>query len=261
MSHRAQQARRGEAHNRCWSEVSMADGSYFRSIGSSVLIALACWSAAAQQPSGAQVIAQIDTAAWNRYEQVIGFTDIEHYAVFRGQDETHPVAEMTVKTTYRKGVGKSYEVLNESGSAFIARIGLHPLLDREREINQPGNVEQSWFTSSNYEMQLKPGSVEQVNGRECNVVAVSSRRKAPNLIDGTLWVDAATGIVVRIDGMTSKSPSVFAGNTRLMREYMNLDGFSMSSHARSESESSLIGRTVVTIDYGEYHLQVGPLSK
>ncbi len=222
---------------------------------------MACWPAAAQEPSSAQVIAQIDSAARNRYEQVLGFTDVEHYAVFRGTDETHPAAQMTVKTTYRKGGGKSYEVLNESGSAFMARIVLHPLLDNEREINLPGNVEQSWFTVANYEMQLKPGGVQQINGRACYMLAVNARRKAPNMIDGTLWVDAKSGLVVRIDGMATKSPAPFAGAARMIRDYMDLNDFSMSTHARAESVSALFGRTVVTIDYGEYHLEVGTTFK
>ena len=88
---------------------------------------------------------------------VLGFTDIEHYSVYRGRDETHPVAEMTVKDTYRKGVGKTYTILSQSGSGIVMRFGLKPLLDNEESINKPGNVEKSWFTSANYEMKLKPG--------------------------------------------------------------------------------------------------------
>ena len=53
---------------------------------------------------------------------------------------------MTVKDTYKKGVGKTYTVLSQSGSSILLRFGLKPLLENEQTINMPGNVEKSWFT-------------------------------------------------------------------------------------------------------------------
>jgi len=204
------------------------------------------------------VIRLIDAAVQRRFEHVLGFTDIEHYAVFRGRDETHPAAEMTVKTTYKKGVGKSYEVQSQSGSAIVQRFGLRPLLDNEKIVNLPGNVERSWFNSANYQMKLRPGGVVQLDGRDCYVLDVTAKRKAPNMINGELWVDARDGSIVKLDGIASKSPSPLAGPTHLMRQYMELDGYPMGTHARAESNSALIGRTVVVIDYGEYHLELAP---
>jgi hypothetical protein len=209
-------------------------------------------------PSAASVIAGIDAAVRARVANVIGFTDVERYDVYRGQDETNPAAEMTVKVTYRQGVGKSYTILSQKGSAVIRRFGLNPLLENEKEINQPGKVESSWFTSANYEMKLKSSAVEQVKGRACHAVAIKPKRKAPNMIDGTLWADAKDSSIVRVAGVASQRPSIFAGTTHMMRDYVNIDGYPMAAHARAESDSRLFGRTVVTIDYGNYHLQLRP---
>jgi hypothetical protein len=212
----------------------------------------------AAQPDGDAVIARIDAIARSRYEHVLGFTDIEVYAVYRGKDETHPAATMTVKTTYKKGEGKSYEILSQSGSELIMKFGLRPLLDNEKAINVPGNVEKSWFTSANYEMKFKPGVAQRIDGRDCIAIAMTPRRKAPNMIDGTLWIDTTDDSIVRVEGIASKSPSVFAGTTHMMRQYSNIDSYAMSKHARAESNSALFGRTVVTIDYSDYHLQIAP---
>jgi hypothetical protein len=212
----------------------------------------------AAPPDGDTVIARIDAIAKARYEHVLGFSDIEVYAVYRGSDETHPAATMTVKTTYKKAEGKSYAILSQSGSELIMRFGLRPLLDNEKSINVPGNVEKSWFTSANYEMKLKPGVSQRIDGRDCIAIVMKPRRKAPNMIDGTLWVDPKDDAIVEIEGIASKSPSVFAGTTHMMRQYSNIDGYAMSKHARAESNSALFGRTVVMIDYSEYHLQVEP---
>lgn len=222
------------------------------------LVLLATASLPSQQSDEASIIRRIDAAAQARYDNVLGFSLIESYAVYRGKDETHPVAERNVKTTYKKGFGKSYVILSQSGSEFIQRIGLNPLLDNEKTINIPGNVEKSWFTSANFTMKLKPGVTQKIDGRDCIAVAVVPKVKAPNMIDGTVWVDERDNSIVEIDGIASKSPSVFAGATHMMRLYRNIDGYAMATHARAESSSALFGRTVVTIDYTDYQLQLAP---
>ena len=210
---------------------------------------------AAGQPSdSARVIHLVDAAVQARVENVLAFTDVEHYAVYRGKDQAHPVAEMTVRDSYKKGAGKTYTILSQSGSSIVQKFGLQPLLESETRINQPANVASSWFTSANYDMQLKSVGIQHLNGRACYALAIAPRRQAPNLIDGTIWVDASDGTLVKIDGVASKSPSVFAGTTHMMREYRNIEGFAMATHARAESSSFLFGRTVVLIDYSDYHL-------
>jgi len=213
--------------------------------------------AVAQQLDQAAVIRGVDAAVLSRVNRVAGYTVTEHYAVYRGADETHSVAEMTVKTTYRRETGKSYEVVSQGGSAMIRRLGLDPILDSEKEINRPENVEHSWISSENYEMTLKPGTQIQ-DGRECLVLAINPKRKAPNLIVGTLWVDAKDYTIVRLEGVASKAPSVFAGTTHMMRQYDQVEGFAMATHARAESSTFLYGKTVVTIDYTGYDIQVRP---
>ena len=79
-------------------------------------------STAAQQPDQAAIIRQIDAAVAARVDNILEFTDVEHYSVYRGGDETHPVAEMTVRDTYKKGVGKEYTVLSESGSGIDSAL-------------------------------------------------------------------------------------------------------------------------------------------
>lgn len=218
------------------------------------LVLLGAIASLAQQPEASTVIRGIDAANQARYERVLGFTDIEHYSVFRGQDEAHPTAEMTVKVRYQKGVGKSYTVLSESGPEIVRKLAFGKLLEDEQEINNPNKVEASWFTSANYEMKLMPGGPQRKNGRDCFVMTIRPRRMAANLIEGTLWVDARDFTIVQVQGMASKSPSIWAGPTRMMRQYAPVDGFAMAMHARAESDSFLFGRTVVTIDYRDYQI-------
>jgi hypothetical protein len=227
-----------------------------RSVASGCILLLFRAPGITQEHDPATVIPLVDAAVAARFENILDFTDVEHYAVYRGSDEAHPVAEMTVKDTYKKGVGKSYAVLSQSGSSILLHFGFKPLLENEQTINQPGNIEKSWFNSANYAMTLKDGNAKKLNGRSCFAVDVKPRQVAPNLIIGTIWVDAHDGTLVQIDGVASKNPSAFSGATHLMRKYTNIDGYSMAIHARAESDSALFGRTVVTIDYSDYNLEI-----
>jgi hypothetical protein len=209
----------------------------------------------AQQVDGAAILKKVDAAVKARVDGIEGYTVTEHYAVFRDKDETHAVAEMTVKTTYKRETGKSYQILSESGSTLMRSLVLQTILDNEKHVNEPGVREGSWITTANYEMQVKPGGVVKVDGRDCVAIALTPRRKEPYLLVGTLWVDAQNGEIVRIEGKGSKSSSVFTGETQMMRQYVDIDGFGEAIHARGVSDSFLFGPTVVTIDYKDYQIQ------
>ena len=227
-----------------------------RTVTSVCILVLFCAPGLTQEPDPAAVIRNVDAAVAARFENILGFTDVEHYAVYRGDDQVHPAAEMTARDTYKKGVGKTYTVMSQSGSSILLHFGLKPLLENEQIINQPGNVEKSWFNSANYVMRLHSAAVQNLNGRNCFALDIKPKEEAPNLIIGTMWVDARDETLVQIDGVASKNPSAFSGITHMMRQYTNINGYSMAIHARAESDSALLGRTVVMIDYSDYKLEI-----
>lgn len=224
----------------------------------SFMACLGSLSLPAQQLDNSSVIQRIDAAVKARTDQIAGYTVTEHYAVYRNQDESHPVAEMVVKTVYRQDAGKSYTILSQTGSQIIRSLVLGALLDNEKTINLPGTREGAWITSANYQMKLKSGSAQLLDGRDCLVLSLTPRRKTPYLIDGTLWVDANDYSIVQIEGTGAKSPSVFAGPTRMARQYANISGFAEATHAKAVSNSLMFGQTIVKIDYQDYQIQLRP---
>jgi len=233
-------------------------GSLTHVIAVIVFVAFGVYASQAQQLAPATVIPKVDAAVKARVDHIASYTVTEHYAVYRGKDETNPAAEMTVRTEYRKETGKTYTILSQSGSGLILKHVLGAILDREKEINQPGIREHSWLISTNYQMALKPGGVERQDGKDCAVLTIAPWHKSPNLIEGTIWVDARDGSIVRLEGLTSESPSIFTGQSQLMRQYANVNGFAMATHARSVTNSFLLGRTVITIDYQNYQILTVP---
>lgn len=217
-------------------------------------LSLAAHRVSGQQTDAAAVIRGVDASVKARLDHIAQYTDTEHYKVFRGSDGTHPVAEMVVKTSYRPESGKNYELVSESGSGLVQRVLLKPLLENEKTINEPDKVSASWIISANYNMALNPSSPVMQDGRQCWRIAIHPRQKAPNLIDGTLWVDVKDDSIVRLEGMSSKSPSFFAGAAHVLRQYTSIGGFAEATHARAESDG-MLGKTVITIDYEGYQIQ------
>jgi hypothetical protein len=212
----------------------------------------------AQQVNPASVIQQVDAAVHARIESVLGYTVTEHYAVFRSNDEIHPAAEMAVQTTYQKDSGKSYSIISQTGSAMLRNVVLAAILDNEKRLNQPDIRQGAWITSANYTMNLKPGGAQPLGERSCFVLDLIPKRKAPYLIHGVLWVDVKDGSIVQVQGSGAANSSVFSGPAQIMRQYANIDGYPEATHVRAVSNSFMFGRTVVTIDYQNYQIQLRP---
>jgi len=105
-------------------------------------------------------------------------------------------------------------------------------------------------------MKLKPGGLQQVDGRDCYVLTVTPKHAGPGLIEGTIWVDGGDESIVKVEGTTAKSVSIFAGASHVMRQYAKFSGFSEATHARAVTGSVPFGETVITIDYSGYELKI-----
>jgi hypothetical protein len=212
----------------------------------------------AQPSDNASVVRMVDAAVKARIDNVAGYTVTEHYAVFRSNDEIHPAAEMIVRTTYERNSGKSYMIVSQSGSAVMRNLVLNTILDNEKQMNRPGIRESAWITSANYEMKLERIGTEPLDGRECLLLTLIPKRKAPYLFEGTLWVDSKDGSIVQLQGTASKNSSMVTGPTQVVRQYANIGGSSEATHVRAVSNSSMFGETIVKIDYRDYQIQLRP---
>ena len=210
---------------------------------------------AQQIPDISTIIRGVDASVRNRIDRLAGYTVTEHYAVYRGHD-TKQVADMVVRTAYRKQTGKSYTIVSQSGSSFWRGEVLERLLDNEKHMSQPGNVETALINSSNYEMKLDPNLRQDLFGRHCLVLDITPRRRSEYLFDGKLWVDASDYSIVQLKGIAGKSAFFLASAADVTRQYASISNLPMATNAEAVSGGTLLGRTVVKIDYSNYQVEL-----
>lgn len=205
-----------------------------------------------QQAANAAILQNINASVHAREDNLLGYTVTEQYHVYRNHDQSHPAAEMVVKTTYQRDLGKNFSVVSLNGSLLFRKM-LQQVLETEKQMTQPANRSTALITPANYEMTVKGPAV--MSGRNCIAVAIKPRRDSPYLFSGTIWVDAQTQAIVQLEGTSAKSPSIFSGPTQVLRQYATIDGFPMATRAHAVSNSSLLGQTVIDIDYVGYQVQ------
>jgi hypothetical protein len=208
------------------------------------------------RPSDQEIVQRIDAAVYQRFNAVKGYTVREQYSLYRN-GAAEPSAQETIQTVYERSSGKQYTAVAQSGSSLMRSAVIDHVLASEKEINLPANREAALITSRNYDLRPEPGFVEK-NGRQCVVVDLNPRRKSPHLFTGKAFVDASDFTVVHIEGAPSQSPSFMAGDTKVARDYVKIDGFSMATHAEAHSHSFLFGDTLLTIDYSGYQIDQTP---
>ena len=203
----------------------------------------------------AAILQGIDASVHARETNLLGYTVTEHYVVYRNHDEQHAVADMVVKTTYQRDVGKSFSIVSLQGSMVMRKM-LEEVLATEKKMTQPANRITAVIISTNYEMAVKGPAV--VDGRNCVAVAIKPRKPSPYVFNGTVLVDAQNEAIVQLEGIAARSPTFLSGPSQIVRQYTMIDGFAMATHARAVSNSSLLGQTIVKIDYLDYQLQPQP---
>jgi hypothetical protein len=84
--------------------------------------------------------------------------------------------------------------------------------------------------------------------------------KSSHLLKGRSWVDTESHGLVRIEGKPAASPAFMAGRPEIVRDYAQIEGFSLATKSRAVSDSFLLGKTELTIEYSDYRIN-GPEAK
>jgi hypothetical protein len=210
----------------------------------------AATSAPSAPEAAAAIVQRMVAANALRAQHLQYFTSRRRYHVdFRGLGRTMS-ADMDAEVTYVAGSGKTFRVIDESGSQLLLKHVLLKLLETERD---DSHEQKAALTPDNYTFTFQ--SESELNGRPVYAFAVEPKVKNKLLYRGTIWIDAADYAVVRIEAQPAENPSFWIKSTEIQHAYAKIGEFWLPQSNRSESKVRLGGSAVLTIDYGTYQLK------
>lgn len=206
-------------------------------------------------PSDEEIAAKISDADQQRDSGLNDYSVIRKYNLHNSHLKND--AEMTVRLSYHKGQGKSFEVLDLQNAEGMSKKVLQRLIDSEAEASRERHKDQLDITKANYNFHVT--GVESHNGRRCYVVNLIPKRKSKYLVQGKAFVDVEDYGILRVEGRPSASLSFWVGKPYIVLEFHKVGQFWMAAHNRSESQSMVLGASVLTIDYSGYTLNAGDI--
>ena len=160
-------------------------------------------------------------------------------------------ARMQVEMTYDAAQGKTFRIVSQSGAALLRDGVLKRAVDSEREASKL--KEATALSPANYRIRLLGNGT--VDGRSVYILDVEPLKPEKFLYRGTIWVDAASFGVVKIEGAPAKNPSFWISHSTISVTDELTDGFWLPEETRSQTLVRLGGRATLTIDYGQYQIE------
>jgi hypothetical protein len=140
--------------------------------------------------------------------------------------------------------GFRYQIIGEGGSGFVRGKVLRPWLAGEQKMWKDGDPERASFSHANYAFDdrgIAPDGLAWLG--------VQSRRKDVLLVDGSIYVNADDGDIVRIEGRLSKAPSFWTRRVEVVRCYRRINGIHMPVSIESVAAVLIAGRSTFKMTY------------
>jgi hypothetical protein len=199
-----------------------------------------------QELSATQVLDRMEDAARRQQATLEGWTSIRVYRA--NSSRFGKWAEVKVQVEYSAPEQKTYRVLDSSGSQWVAKRVIFPVLDAECQSAAPPVREQTDIDRSNYAFRF----VEFDAAENAYVFDATPHRANQLQFRGRIWVDAETFGIHRVTGEPAVSPSFWVKRSVSTRIYRQFGTFWLPVQHRSSAELRWLGSSTLDIDYQEY---------
>ena len=194
------------------------------------------------------VLAELDAHNELRKSTLRDYTATRTYRLADPKGKVH--AEEVGRMEFRAPDQKTFVVMSESGSGFIRRKALNPLISSEIEAAAGKEHHDSSITAANYSLELL--GEQQIGPYRCFVAKVLHKREDKYLFEGTMWIDVDDYAVVRIEGHPARRLSFWIQRADFVRQYQKIDRFWLPQKDQTFVQVRLYGKKVLTIDHEKY---------
>jgi hypothetical protein len=147
-------------------------------------------------------------------------------------------------TEFDPDTGLRYQILAEEGAGRVRGL-LKKILEGEREATHPARSISTGFSLTNYS--FEPGPVGE-NG--VVAVRVKPRRQETSLVNGTIFLSAADGGLVRVEGRLAKSPSFWTRSVDVTQRFERRAGVLVPVEVQSLADIRIAGPSTFVMSYG-----------
>ena len=165
-------------------------------------------------------------------------------------------AEFELKQHYSAPAVLEFSPVRSSGDSFVKSNVIVRMLQSEVDHVHRREQSQTAISSTNYKFSYKGPS--QINAVPVYVYEVKPHKKRIGLFKGKIYLDAATGELVRAQGRIVKSPSFFIKKIDFIQDYAHVNGFTLPLHLHSEAQTRIVGKAVVDIQNRDYQTEALP---
>lgn len=204
--------------------------------------------AASTAPSPEGILAAVASASASRHTAI--YSGLRRYSVYNQRFSKS--ATLTVRVESAPGRGKQFTILDRSGSNKLIGI-VEEILSMEAVASRPGQVGAHEIGPRNYRGSIRgAGSIE---GHDCWILALTAKTKSKYLVNGMAWVDKTTYGIVRLEGTTAASVSMWVGSPDITEDYAVVDGVWLPVRTVSKSKSMLLGESGLEIRHMDYEVR------
>ena len=168
-------------------------------------------------PTLETTLARMSQAAIHNQTHRRSYTVTREYELFgrkRDKVRTRVIADVT----FLPPALRSYRIQRAEGSKIGEKIVRHVLAGEAEIVKEHRSTD---ISQDNYNFGFLREEV--AGGQRCYVLKLLPRRKDNNLLRGTIWVDADTYLIRRIEGEPQKSPSWWLRDVHVVFVFADVD--------------------------------------
>jgi hypothetical protein len=195
-------------------------------------------------------VACMSQAAVQNQTHLRSYTVTREYELF-GEKRDKTRSRVIADVTFQPPDSKNYRIQGTEGSAIGEKI-VRLVLEREAAVAKDRGA--SDISEDNYSFQFLREEV--ASGQRCYVLQLLPKRKDKNLLRGTIWVDADTYLIRRIEGEPQKSPSWWLRDLHIVFVYAQVGGMWLPTSSEFTAKVRLFGgSTMLAHDLGYSYSQ------
>jgi hypothetical protein len=208
------------------------------------LVAINVWAQAASSvPSTESIVARMSVADANSRTRLQPFAVVRNYKLF-GKEMQKTMSEVIADITYDPPDVQSYTIQRVNGLG-LGEVIVRKMLESQNDILTHRSAAD--ISTANYVFSFLREDI--LEGRPCYVLKLHPLRKDTKLLRGTIWVDASSYLVHRVEGEPAKTPSWWVHDIHIVLDFRDVNGMWLQTVLVSTANVRLLGQhTMVSRD-------------